>query len=376
MTSVVDASLVELLERYARDIAPTDRLPDHELRPVLMGLIGEVGSVIATSKKKLRDEDAFSEYDEAIREEYGDTLWYLAAACRRLSVDLPEMFKRADDTRNAGATPDTVHGGHESAAWEAQLQRTLMTLGRSIAEVLAISEDTSGAAEKIVAFTRSYLAAVGAVGVDFPAVVSGNLDKARGRFMPPDLSKMPTFDAAFEPEEQLPWEFEIEVTQRKSGQSYLRWNGVFIGDPLTDNITDKDGYRFHDVFHFAHAAVLHWSPVMRALIKQKRKSCKAVDEAQDGGRAIVVEEGLSAYVFSRAKKLNLFAGHPRVSFDLLKTVQQFVRGYEVDVVPLSLWESAILQGYEVFRELSSQQGGTIVGSRTNRTIKYRPPTRR
>jgi hypothetical protein len=48
-------------------------------------------------------------------------------------------------------------------------------------------------------------------------------------------------------------------------------NGV-VGDPLTDNIADRDGYRFHDVFHFAHPAVLHWSPTFRALVKRKRKS--------------------------------------------------------------------------------------------------------
>jgi hypothetical protein len=65
-------------------------------------------------------------------------------------------------------------------------------------------------------------------------------------------------------------------------------NGVFIGDPLTDNILDRDGYRFHDVFHFAHASILHWSPTFRALIKHKRKSDPVVDEAQDSGRAIVV----------------------------------------------------------------------------------------
>ena len=65
----------------------------------------------------------------------------------------------------------------------------------------------------------------------------------------------------------------------------MRWNGVFIGDPLTDNMLDPDGYRFHDVFHFAHAAILHWSPTFRALIKHKRKDDPKVDEAQDGGRA-------------------------------------------------------------------------------------------
>ena len=98
----------------------------------------------------------------------------------------------------------------------------------------------------------------------------------------------------------------------------MRLNGVFVGDPLTDNIRDPDGYRFHDVFHFAHAAILHWSPTFRALLKQKRKSNPKVDEAQDGGRAIVVEEGLTAWVFARAKELNYFEGQ---SICVLRSVE-------------------------------------------------------
>ena len=148
-------------------------------------------------------------------------------------------------------------------------------------------------------------------------------------------------------------------------------NGVFIGDPLTDNIDDPDGYRFHDVFHFAHAAILHWSPTFRALIKHKRKSNPRVDDAQDGGRAIVVEEGLSAWIFARAKELNYFEGQQRLSFDLLKTIQQFVAGYEVEACPLSLWEIAILRGYEVFRHVKSNRGGTIVCDREARTVEYK-----
>ena len=146
---------------------------------------------------------------------------------------------------------------------------------------------------------------------------------------------------------------------------------MFIGDPLSDNISEPDGYRFHDVFHLAHAAVLHWSPTFRALIKQKRKSAPHVDRTQDSGRAIVIEEGLTAWIFSRAKQLNFFDGQDNVSFDLLKTVQQFVRGYEVEQCPLRLWERAILQGYEVFRQLLHNQGGIIVGDRETRSISYR-----
>ena len=97
-----------------------------------------------------------------------------------------------------------------------------------------------------------------------------------------------------------------------------------------------------------------------------------MDEAQDGGRAIVVEEGLAAWVFARAKELNYFEGQKGVSFDLLKTVQQFVAGYEVEACPLSLWEIAILRGYDVFRQVKSNNGGVIIGDRTKRAIEYAP----
>jgi hypothetical protein len=56
----------------------------------------------------------------------------------------------------------------------------------------------------------------------------------------------------------------------------------------------------------------------------------------------------------------------------LKTVQQFIAGYEVEACPLSLWEIAILRGYDVFRQVKSNLGGTIVCDRTARTVEYRP----
>jgi hypothetical protein len=203
--------------------------------------------------------------------------------------------------------------------------------------------------------------------------VRKNIAKTKGRFAAPDFASLPAFDERFPEDQQLPQRFEITIDQRsKSPRSYLRMNGVFIGDPLTDNILDPDGYRFHDVFHFAHAAILHWSPTFRALIKHKRKDDPIVDEAQDSGRAIVVEEGLTAWIFARAKELNFFAGQTGVSFDLLKTVQQFVSGYEVEACPLSLWEIAILRGYDVFRQVKQNNGGVIVCDRPTRSIEYKP----
>jgi hypothetical protein len=366
------------LRDYAEEIAPTDKLPHDKIQPALMGLFGEVGSLMAASKKRIRDEDVYTEYHDTVCEEFGDVLWYFGAICRRLKIPIQDVFLGAssgDDFCILLVASDTSSGPIAqvlSAKSPIELEPTLMRLGEAAAALLSITTDDQQTRGLLKEFAHCYLHAVQVVGIAFSDVVHGNIWKTQGRFIKPDFTKMPIFDSVFESEEQLPWEFEIEITQRKSGQSYLRWNGVFVGDPLTDNILDRDGYRFHDVFHFAHAAILHWSPTFRALIKQKRKSDRTTDEAQDGGRAIVVEEGLTAYIFSRAKKLDFFAGKDRVSYDLLKTIQQFVRGYEVEACPPSLWEIAILQGYEAFRQLHANEGGIIVGDRKQRTIKYKP----
>ena len=252
------------------------------------------------------------------------------------------------------------------------LDDALVALGTAAAALLQLKSSRTAARRLLSSFSACYVQALRTARLDLSVVGSFNVKKVRGRFLGSDASALPAFDVGFPDDEQLPQHFEIEVVQRHRGHSHLRWNGVFLGDPLTDNIPDPDGYRFHDVFHLAHAAILHWSPTFRSLIKHKRKSDPAFDEAQDGGRAIVVEEGLTAWVFSRAKHLDFFRGQDGVSFDLLKTVQQFVQGYEVEACPLRLWESAILRGYDVFRSIRDNEGGVVVGDRRDRTIVYMP----
>ncbi len=367
-----------LLRDYMQQIEPTDNLPQDDLRPVLLGLFGEVGSVMATAKKRHREKQAYAGYENAVVEEFGDALWYFTALCRRLDNGIDEIFSRtasSEGYEDMVAASDLVDGAVSriSAANDLPpLDDILFRLGEAAAALLPIRRRDEQAQLLLHTFADQYLQAVQTARVPFAQIVRKNADKARGRFLEPDYATLPTFDSNFPEEERLPEHFEIRITQRKSGQSYLQWNGVFVGDPLTDNILDPDGYRFHDVFHFAHAAILHWSPTFRALIKQKRKSDPKYDEAQDGGRAIVVEEGLTAWIFSCAKDLSFFEGQENLSFDLLKTVNQFVRGYEVEACPLKLWEHAILQGYKVFRKVRDNNGGIVVGDRNARSITYKP----
>ena len=364
-----------LLSDYAAEIAATDVLNPSDFNPVLQGLYGEVGGIMATVKKHVRDKSAYPGFKKAAEEEFGDTLWYLAAICRRLNVPLDEIFGEAanhGNFKNVGAASDIAEGAMAyiavPIAAPASLDTTLVRLGQSAAALLG----STPARTELVAFARAYLDAIHAAELAFSEVARSNLRKARGAFLEPQADDLVDldFDNKFGIEEQLPRDFRIRVNQRGSGKSYLQWNGVFIGDPLTDNIADRDGYRFHDVFHFANAAILHWSPVMRALIRHKRKSNPKFDEEQDSGRAIVVEEGVAAWIFSRAKELNFFENQEKVSLGILKTIGEFVSGYEVEKCPLKLWEKAILEGYAVFRQLKANQGGWIIGNREQRTIKY------
>jgi hypothetical protein len=176
----------------------------------------------------------------------------------------------------------------------------------------------------------------------------------------------------------VPDGFEADCTYGNGEQRVvlLRCNGINFGDRLTDNIEDPDGYRYHDIFHFAHAVHLGWSPVVRALLRCKRKSSSKKDEGQDGARAVILEEAVAAIVFSRAKEMNFFDGVDHVDYDLLKTVQEFIQGFEVDQVPLWQWEAAILDGYATFRKLRSNRGGTVTIDLVRRELTYLAPTTR
>lgn len=363
---------------YDRMVHPTDGMPP-EVQPVLFGLFGEVGSVMAASKKLHREKkEVYIGFRAAAVDEFGDVLWYFAAIARRLQLDVEVLFQGAlqlSDSRTAVTALDSAQWPiaiasqvEPTPAMDASLQQ----LGQAAGVLLSDRATADEMKLHLERFALCYLSALQACQIPFTEVARHNAAKTIGRFVPPIAAELPTFDSDFEDEERIPDHFEIQVTQRKSGKAYLRWNGVFIGDPLTDNIRDPDGYRFHDVFHFAHAAVLHWSPVFRDLIKQKRKSDPKVDEAEDGGRAIVVEEGLTAWIFAQAKNLGFFQGRKGISFDLLKVVERFVAGYEVERCPLKLWESAILQGYEAFLQVRANNGGLLIGDRKARTLIYRP----
>jgi MazG-like nucleotide pyrophosphohydrolase family protein len=244
-------------------------------------------------------------------------------------------------------------------------ENTLLQLAGEIGTVLSdyqagrLHANQASLKGRLVAVLRVLVKAADEAGVTLETAAERNLNKIFDRW-PITRSYPDPADKDERPFEQLPRSLTIDISEQEvGGRLYVfqQCNGINTGDRLTDNAIEPDDYRFHDVFHYANCAVLTWSPVTRSLLRLKRKSKLIIDEAQDGARAVLIEEGITTWIFGQAKQLSFFAGMKAgdLSFDMLKTIRQFVAGYEPEPLPLWLWEDAILQGYEAFRFLQAKR---------------------
>jgi NTP pyrophosphatase (non-canonical NTP hydrolase) len=292
------------LGEYQREAQQTDQFKKDERVVPLLGMGGEVGSLLAEYKKWMRDGEAHVLFPEQVAEELGDILWYLANAATKFDLDL-----------------DTI--------------------------------------------------------------AAQNLAKTRDRW-PPDGSEpvYRLFDDDYPETEQLPRQFTAEIKEEVGAggkaRIVLTIDGVAAGDPLQDNSHDPDGYRFHDVFHLAHAAKLGWSPVLRGkLLKRKdqkppdrkRRSNEEINEVEDGGRAIVVDEAVVAYVWEYARRHKFLDGVRTVDYRVLKTITHFTGGLEVKARSSHQWEEAILAGYDVWRQINERRQGMIAVDLEERRIE-------
>lgn len=373
---------------YAAQALTTDKRSDGaSLAFPVLGLFGETGSLLSEVKKKQRDQKSYKGYAGAVVEELGDVLWYLTSVASRSGIALDEIaanvgrgYAKWQKTSDAALTfaalqPDIMPRQLEPTP---AFENTLMQLAGEVGMLVIdhqdgrLADDQAVLAGRLVAILSIMVQAANEAGVTLEAAAVKNLSKIFDRW--PRERIFPEFlDAGALPDEQLPRTLTIDIFEREvSGQSYVyqRCNGLNIGDRLTDNAMIADDYRFHDVFHFAHVAVLSWSPVIRSLLRLKRKDNPKIDEAQDGARAILIEEGVTTWIFGQATNLEFFEGMDvgDLPFDLLKHIRQFVLGYEAADCPLWLWEEAILQGYAAFRFLHKYRRGRVHVDMNNRRL--------
>lgn len=198
------------------------------------------------------------------------------------------------------------------------------------------------------------------VGLDLDEVAQANLAKTRSRWLTTPTAAL---DSDYPQTERLPrsgvYEFRSGTNQHGRKTVRIFFEGRHIGDELTDASHNEDGYRFHDVFHLAYATLLGWSPVTRSLAGLKRKSVQRIDENEDGGRAIAIEEGVAAVVFAYAAQHEMGKTIERLDQRLLDTIEMVVGPHEVGVRSQAEWEVAILAGLTAFRALVDNDGGFV-----------------
>ena len=365
------------------DVKGIDGLPF-----ILLGLFGETGSLLSELKKKKRDRDSYTGYRDSVVEELGDVLWYLSNAAHRAGIELSSIAEKAV----AGLSKDEYRGipcpntfadlqkachSFKGPYVDDDLQEILFSFAQQVGIITAsasrgpvsvpneLEDQLSKAFATIIAIADKAELSLNHIAIF-------NRKKILSRW-PSNKKWGSLFDDDFDADEQLPRMIKIVIKEKDmGGKKYViqQCEGINIGNRLTDNRVEQDDYRFHDVFHLAYAAILGWSPVIRALFKVKRKSCPKIDENEDGARAILIEEGISTWCFNRGTKNKFFRGIDSLDYSLLKDVRTFVTGYEVECRPLWQWERAILEGFRVFRELRKHRQGIVIADLNKHTIDF------
>jgi len=194
------------------------------------------------------------------------------------------------------------------------------------------------------------------------------------------------FDVNFPPDQRLPSKilarFRTEVvgglnktfiTVHPEGP-----NGVSerFGDPIDDNSSVDDHYRFHDVFHLAYVAFLRWSPVVRHLLRCKRKEDAQVDRIEDGARARDVEEAATAFIYEYISGQHFLETSENIDTPTLVTVSRLLKHREVADCQLKEFEITFLEATRVLRELTANGGGWVLaesaGENGKPSIRFSP----
>lgn len=378
------------IARYQRD---AHRLDDNKRMSVsVLGLVGEAGGVQTALKKRLLTKRPLRIPKDEIQEELGDYLWYLASVCslspvaiglNQLALSVVGVAAPGGRNMKFGELQQTLKGKNRArradavqtlarVAVEIQQLTALQTLARMRSAPITLPQLTDLAQLATEALTALVDAATG-FGLSLDTIATENLKKVRSLY---DDGTVHRFDTGCLPDECFPRKFTVQFSEEitASGKSRVRIkiNDVIVGDTLTDNVNGDDGYRFHDAFHLAFAAVLGWSPVTRALLRRKRKSKPAVDENEDGARAIIIEEAISLFLFQRRNKFASYKERKQISFGLLNTVRELAKDLEVNVCTAKEWQTAIHQGYEAFRKLKKNRGGLVTVDMDGRSVTYSP----
>ncbi|NBW10324.1 MAG: hypothetical protein EBR82_20070 [Caulobacteraceae bacterium] len=297
-------------QQEARNTAQLDTSTFNGKVELLLGLQSEAGSLSRIYKKLVRDGITLTSQTEQIGEEIGDVLWYLTMIAASMDLDLDELA-----TANLARTSDRYDRISDAGA--------------------PYQPDFDSGYPDQQRFPRRMIFSLKGVEKD-------GLPHARFALEEADPNAFP--------------HGQVKDGKKKYGYTL----GAEIGDVVNDNAAEDDGYRYHDAVHIAFMAVLGWSPVMRALLRIKRKDSSDVDRIEDGARAGDLEEALSALLMAASEDRNRFQKTSDVDGEVRDLIRRVIGKLEVRSVPIRLWADAIHQGYEVMGKLKANNGGYVL----------------
>jgi NTP pyrophosphatase (non-canonical NTP hydrolase) len=373
----------------------------------LLSLYNEVGDLVEVFKKRLTAGKSKT-FDIKTSEEIGDILWYVSTISYQFNYKLGDVALQNLINTKKDWLGEEIKDGFDSEITIEKYQNEAIKTDKAPklqgrAMILVPLLGLAGEVGDLLAAFKKRIAKVEEVGkrdeykkelgdilwyvsntasklsLNLDEIANKNLVKVRERWTSGGIE---IFDKDEDSDEMFPRKFEIIFKEKKykSQNSSVKIfledinnNEIYIGERLTDNSHEDDGYRYHDIFHLAFTAILGWSPVIRALLKRKRKGNPIKDEIEDGGRAIVIEEAISAYIFNEAPNVDYFKHSKSVDFSLLKTVRSLASGLEIKKCTPKLWEQAILEGFKVFNKLLENEGGKVLVDLDNKKIEYLDP---
>lgn len=114
------------VQEFSADALATDLRRDADsLNFPLLGLFGEVGSLLSEVKKKQRDPISYRAYAAAVTEELGDVLWYFNLVAARAGISFADIV-----TNLASDSENWLSATGEPLTFEA-LQPSVLTAGQS-----------------------------------------------------------------------------------------------------------------------------------------------------------------------------------------------------------------------------------------------------
>lgn len=352
------------LKSFQKRAVQTDAIDweaKHGSEIVLLGMLGELGSVAGVFKKGQRDGDAYSGFKRDLFEELGDLLWYVVVTAHRLGMEVdyaPQNNANSDLYKTIYKAADNIN--------------KLVTFDCIQTRLINGSKDKVSEAENLIYRIVSDIHTLAVhFDTDIYNIADLNASKTPSFFKGDQSAPAHQFDLGLPDYEVMPRKFEIDFIEAGEGKSIMQMNGVNVGDKLTDNSYKDDGYRFHDIFHLANVATLGWSPVLRRMLHRKRKSDPDKDEKEDGARAAIVEELVVNLIFNYAEENSFLERSRSVDIGVLKQILKLVKGIEVEKLEAWEWKHCIKEGCRVFREIRSDKLGKVFIDSDKRSITFR-----